>query len=154
MAIGIYFRTAYEQIKTNFRNKKYDPIDAYNSIRADMCANPEFSNINPKDIVIGCLKFINEDLTDIESVNLQPKYKFVIFRDQHKCAIITEDVYVLMQNINSYDRCSVHFRLSPAEAEKDYYDEVRITAFIVDTIFTILASAYADYYLGRRKYNL
>ncbi len=153
MAIGIYFRTAYERIKANFRDKKYDPLQCYYEIRADMFPQAEWSNINPKDVVIGCLKFISEDLIDISLLNMDKEYKFCITRSENKCTIITRPVYILIQNYNTYDYCTVHCHHADAEAE-EYYTDIRITAFIVDTICRVLAYAYNNYYCGRSKYNL
>ena len=152
MAIGIYFRTAYERIKANFRDKKYDPLNCFYEIRGDMFPQAE-SNINPKDIVIGCIKFIAEDLTDVEILNINLNHKFKITRSQNKCEIITEPVYILIQNYNTYDHCTVHCHHADKEAE-EYYNDIRITILIIDTICNILASEYLEYFIGRRQYNL
>lgn len=153
MAIGIYFRTAYERIKTNFKNKKYDPINCYYEIRADMFPNAEWSKVNPKDVAIGCIKFISEDLKDIEILNVKKDHKFRIIRPENKCEIVTRPVYILIQNYNTYDYCTVHCHHADKEAER-YYDELHITALIIDTICEVLCYAYREYYMGRRQYNL
>lgn len=153
MAIGIYFRTAYERIKVNFRDKKYDPLHCYFEIRADMFPQAEWSNVNPKDVVIGCLKFISEDLEDVTIMNVGKEHKFCINRLDNRCEIISKPLYVLIQNYNTYDYCTVHCHHADAEADA-YYTDIRITAFIVDTICQILAYAYQNHYYGRSKYNL
>lgn len=153
MAIGIYFRTAYERIKANFRDKKYDPLNCYFEIRADMFPQAEWSNMNPKDVVIGCLKFISEDLKDITILDVAKEHKFCINRSDNKCEIIIKPLYILIQNYNTYDYCTVHCHHSDAAAE-EYYTDIRITAFIVDTICQVLAFAYQNHYYGRSKYNL